>query len=194
MAIVKGPLFSLSATGKLADALVYMTWKGINDVRKYVIPSNPKSTLQTTQRDYLKDAVTRWHVTDWYAADLTAFNNWAAIASSAMSGFNRWIKGALDYQRDGYTMEQINKAVISAVVTTGFLITLEGHADWTYTCKYGTSPTAMVETNVVTNTAGVLTSTLTGLTADTVYYVQIYCTQALKWATTGIFKQRTAAA
>jgi len=50
MAKVKGPLFSLDARGQIAKTLVYMGWKGIADVRKYVIPANPNTAAQQTQR------------------------------------------------------------------------------------------------------------------------------------------------
>jgi len=50
MAKVTGPLFSLSASGKIADAMVFFGWKGINVVRGWVIPANPQSADQGDQR------------------------------------------------------------------------------------------------------------------------------------------------
>ena len=50
MAKVTGPLFSISASGKIANAMVFFGWKGINVVRKFVIPSNPQSATQGDQR------------------------------------------------------------------------------------------------------------------------------------------------
>ena len=46
MAKVTGPLFSLSASGKIANAMVHFGWKGLNVVREWVIPANPKSGSQ----------------------------------------------------------------------------------------------------------------------------------------------------
>ncbi|GAI75819.1 unnamed protein product, partial [marine sediment metagenome] len=46
MAKLKGPLFSLGASGALGEAVVYFPWKGLNVVREYVIPSNPKTDPQ----------------------------------------------------------------------------------------------------------------------------------------------------
>ena len=57
MAKLKAPLLSFGASGAIAKSLVYFPWKGLNVVREYVIPSNPKSTLQVTQRGYLAAAV-----------------------------------------------------------------------------------------------------------------------------------------
>ena len=50
MAKCTGPLYSLSASGKLADAMVYFNWKGINVVREWLKPSNPQSATQGNQR------------------------------------------------------------------------------------------------------------------------------------------------
>lgn len=50
MAKVTGPLMSMSASGKIADAIVFGAWKGVNYVRQYVIPANPQSTGQGDQR------------------------------------------------------------------------------------------------------------------------------------------------
>jgi len=50
MAKVTGPLQSFTASGKLADSIVFSIWKGIAYVRQYVIPANPQSTGQGDQR------------------------------------------------------------------------------------------------------------------------------------------------
>lgn len=46
MAKVTGPLFSLTASGKLANAMVHFSWKGINCVRSWVMPKNAKTEDQ----------------------------------------------------------------------------------------------------------------------------------------------------
>jgi len=53
MAKVTGPLFSMSASGKLGDAMVFFGWKGLNVVRQWVIPTNKMSDNQGDQRIYL---------------------------------------------------------------------------------------------------------------------------------------------
>lgn len=53
MAKTQGPLFSVSASGKFADALVYFTWKGVNVVRQWVIPTNKMSLGQGDTRIFL---------------------------------------------------------------------------------------------------------------------------------------------
>lgn len=46
MAKVTGPLFSIEARGKIADAMVHFPWKGLNVVRGWVKPANKKSEDQ----------------------------------------------------------------------------------------------------------------------------------------------------
>ena len=48
------PVMSFSASGQLGKSLVYGTWKGVPYARRYVIPSNPKSTAQVAQRNLFK--------------------------------------------------------------------------------------------------------------------------------------------
>ena len=50
MAKVTGPLMSFSASGKLADALVFFTHKGRNVVRQFLKPANPKTSEQGDTR------------------------------------------------------------------------------------------------------------------------------------------------
>ena len=46
MAKVSGPLFSMDARNKLGDALVYIGWKGIKDVRMWLKPTQPQTGKQ----------------------------------------------------------------------------------------------------------------------------------------------------
>ena len=50
MAKVTGPLYSMGASGKLGNAIVFFPWKGLNVVREWLIPTNKKSTGQGDQR------------------------------------------------------------------------------------------------------------------------------------------------
>lgn len=50
MAKVTGPLMSMSASGKLADSIVFFSWKGTNVVRQWLKPANPQSEDQGDRR------------------------------------------------------------------------------------------------------------------------------------------------
>jgi hypothetical protein len=53
MAKVTGPLFSMSASGKIANSMVFFGWKGLNVVRQWVIPANKMSADQGNFRTIL---------------------------------------------------------------------------------------------------------------------------------------------
>ncbi|MCJ7828227.1 MAG: hypothetical protein MUP81_00605 [Dehalococcoidia bacterium] len=53
MAKVTGPLYSMTASGKIADAMVFFSWKGISVVRQWLIPHNKQSVDQGDQRQIL---------------------------------------------------------------------------------------------------------------------------------------------
>jgi len=58
MAVVTGPLMSLTASGTIAKTITYGDWKGIKYARTRVIPANPQSTEQSKTREvfsYLND-------------------------------------------------------------------------------------------------------------------------------------------
>lgn len=84
MAGVKGPLFSLDASGSIGDAIVYAKWKGRNYVRRHAIPANPKSAGQVSVRAMMKFLTQFWanltagEQADWdtraAATDISAFN------------------------------------------------------------------------------------------------------------------------
>ena len=72
MAKVTGPLFSISASGKIADAMVYFSWKGRQIVREWKVPSNPQTTLQGDIRQTvggLGRACSHVHTLSQYAVD-----------------------------------------------------------------------------------------------------------------------------
>jgi hypothetical protein len=94
MAKTKAPLFGFGASGKLGDSIVYGSWKGIGIAREYVIPANPNTSGQSTQRGYLTAAVAAWHTVGANAlegADKEAWNRYAGVLTK-MSGFNAFCK------------------------------------------------------------------------------------------------------
>lgn len=88
MARVQGPLFSLGASGKLAGAVVYATWKGRAYVRELVKPANPKSDKQLSVR-----AMLRFLSQEWAGIGDTAQVSWTDLAAAdVISTFNAYIK------------------------------------------------------------------------------------------------------
>lgn len=98
MALVNGPLFSLSASGQLGKALVYSRWKGRDYVREYVIPANPRTLAQFIQRGFIT-AASRW----WagLANEAGAQASWDGAASAQnISAFNALVSDAADKMRN----------------------------------------------------------------------------------------------
>ncbi len=163
MAKLKAPLLSLGASGQLGKSLVYFPWKGLNVVREYIIPSNPQTSAQNTQRDYVRAAVTAIHTqqgklySPFDAADVTAVALWASKVKAATTWFNQLIKNWIDQKvaslepaifRDGY----VNTGAETALF--GVHCDEVGTAAITeVTCYWGTSPTALVNTIVMTISA-----------------------------------------
>jgi hypothetical protein len=194
MAKVKGPLFSLSASGQIAKTLVYMTWKGIDDVRKYVVPANPNTALQQAQRGYVKSAIEKWHSVDWIALDKTAWNLLATTQAKVMSGFNSFVKLFVETSVAVKTFAECAGCVIvpaDVTATVTFQCGLSGVKE--ATLKYGTSKTAMIESEEQAVAAGVLEFSLAGLVASTKYFCKVVPKDADELAYSGIYEFTTTA-
>jgi len=96
MARVKGPLFSLEASGSLKKTIVYSQWKGRNYVREHTIPLNPESAKQLNVR-----AAWTLLVTAYQALGAPAKLDWDAFGKLFnMSGFNSYVgRGIAEYQQ-----------------------------------------------------------------------------------------------
>jgi len=98
VAKLKAPLLSLGASGAIGKALVYFGWKGLDCAREYVVPANPKTTLQKTQRAYLTTIVAAIHAAQAMAnyplveADQVAYAALASAKGIIMTWFNQACK------------------------------------------------------------------------------------------------------
>ena len=103
MATVKGPLFSLDASGSIGGSVVYSKWKGRNYVRRHAIPSNPKSGGQLSVRAMMRFLSQYW-------ATLTSGEqaDWATRAAvTNISPFNAYIQYNMDrWGREEYPSQQ----------------------------------------------------------------------------------------
>jgi len=184
MAKLKGPLFSLGASQKLGDALVFFNWKGLNVVREYVIPTNPKSTDQTTQRGYLTSAVAAIHTAQAKAVspldetDSTAYALWASVVKKATTWFNQACKNWIDVTIAGNTptvyrggASQPGSLLLHPVIVSDEINATDITAGKFF---YGTSKTALINSIAATITSGIhqASKEISGLTAGVKYYWQ----------------------
>ena len=94
MVKVFGPMFSMDASGTIANAATFSKWKGRNYVRQRVKPSNPQSGPQTGMRAMLSFLSKQWagltsaNQATWQdRADATTISTFNAFTSSNQS---RW--------------------------------------------------------------------------------------------------------
>jgi len=188
MAKVKAPLFSFGASGKLADALVYFPWKGLNCVRSWVKPSNPKSTDQVTQRGYLAACVTAIHAALGLAAnpldedDKNAYAALASLFATPRTWFNTIVKLWIDCERLSDIPIIYSDGACTDPDPTDALLTIyineeTGSELAAGKFYYGTSKTALINSiaGVITpGTSITLTdaSGISGLVNGTKYYWQ----------------------
>lgn len=93
-AIVTGPLFSLTASGQLAKALVYSTWKGRAYVREYVVGANPNTLAQRVRR-VMMGFISKM----WADLDPTEQASWVTTAAGKnISPFNEFVSANMDRQ------------------------------------------------------------------------------------------------
>lgn len=188
MAKLKAPLLSLGAAGAIGKALVFFPWKGLDVVREYVIPSNPQTVKQTTQRGYLTDAVAAVHAAQADATD--PLNEEDIIAYSALGNtrktprtwFNEIIKLWCDVKVAGdvpVIYRDINWNNLAPATFTVILRIDEETGSQLAAGKFyfGTSPTSLFNSQAATVNAAVDvridTQDLSAfLTAGTKYYMQ----------------------
>ena len=182
MAKLKGPLFSLGASKSIGKALVYFPWKGLNVVRTWVKPSNPKTAAQQTIRDYVTAAVAYIHylqglaVDKLTAADIQAYALLASTFATPRTWFNAIVKQWIDQKVDslspmvctgGETHVGVDSlefnvrpwGVGAAAITEGYFY-------------YGTSKTALINAVLAGWAGNFAQSVVPGLVTGTKYYWQ----------------------
>lgn len=188
MAKLNAPLFSFNAAGKLANSLVYFAWKGLDCVRSYVIPANPKSAAQVIQRGYLTEAVAKIHTClalaahPLDAADKAAYAVLASTRSGPRTWFNEIAKVWMDVRKAVKIPVIYTDGTISDPTTTTIDLIMyinEKTAAQLAAGKFyfGTSKTALIHSSaatVVASTSVALANTDLSafLVAGTKYYVQ----------------------
>lgn len=78
MARLDTPLLSFHARGQIAKTLVAYVWKGLDCVREYVVPHDPKSPLQLIARHNFRRSIHAWRI---YLQDLDVVDAWHRLAA-----------------------------------------------------------------------------------------------------------------
>lgn len=172
MAKVTGPLFSVDARGKIADTLVFMGWRGIKTVRKWLKPANPRTAAQVQTREFFTNAVMAHHglsVTDKAALRLAA-------SGQPFSGFNLWVnwmKSTLDALKIWVTIKNVT-GTAGAAGSGQITVAGSASANLPLRIKYGrTTALNDGEAADITPIANSFTRAITGLLPATIYYFKI---------------------
>lgn len=179
MAKLKAPLLSLGASASIGKSLVFFNWKGINAVREYVVPSNPRTALQVTQRGYLTAAVAKIHAYQALAAnplsalDIQAYAALASVVQSATTWFNQMLRILVDQLVAGLTAELCTDGTTTPAVASLDVSIWDTDGNMTVgDFWYGTSKTALINSQAGVLAAGNFTATLLALTAGVKYFWQ----------------------
>lgn len=165
MAKLKGPLMSLGASGKLANTLVFFPWKGLNVVREYVVPSNPKTALQIVQRGYMTEAVAFVHTAQADATnplqsvDQVAYAALASAKGRIMTWFNQACKLWVDVRVAVkipciYSDFTVTTATVGALDIELYLNEKTGSTLAAGTFYFGSTKTNLIHSAAATVTAG----------------------------------------
>jgi len=104
MTRLTGPVMSLSASGALADTLVFSQWKGRFYARLLVTPYNPKSNYQTGIRATMTKGVMYFTKGAYLTASLkTWWGVYGEAETPPVSGINRFIRAFVALNYDGGT-------------------------------------------------------------------------------------------
>jgi len=142
----------MEARNQIGKQLVYFPWKGIDAVRSYVTPANPKTAGQISQRNKMALAVEQIQALrvhpdyPFVDADYSAHRGLAAVYATPMTWFNAITKSVIDSLLAD-TRPLIGSHMEYANSTPGRLyphITLWGSECLAAELCYGTSPTALL--------------------------------------------------
>lgn len=135
MAVVKGPLFSLDASGSVAGAITFSKWKGRAYVRQRVIPSNPKSAAQTGRRAMMRFLAQRWAAigtadqASWQdIADQLTASPFNAYISKGMEEWHNWLYPSESFPADRALTPSDNALTAAAWEENRIKLTVAGAA------------------------------------------------------------------
>jgi len=152
MAKVEGPLMSVEARGKIANAIVFFPWKGRHVVRQWLKPTQPKTVLQGYLRSALF-AIGKWvrrvgslsqgdavnsKVYSLHTAEVPAGMNWNAWGCA---GFLDRLQSAGTFITGSFTDIVASFSALATDVLTAFQTqaTALGMADFAFSYGYVTN-------------------------------------------------------
>lgn len=178
MAIVTGPLFSLTGRQSVGKTLVFYRWRGLNLTRQWVKPKNPQTPAQVARRALFTAAAALWR-SPGTAVDKQAWTLFADQTPSRGTSFSAYMQAtlaiaALPHADQAIALEMVVTLTTEAPYTLavdGRLYDLAGTSETTIKpiALYGKTPSTTEGQIELTNTSGVLAGSDTVDDGDTRY-------------------------
>ena len=116
MAKVVMPLLSAEASGKIADTMVYFYWKGRNVVRRWVVPTNPRSSEQKRIRTNMASMGKNLKAIVTTGADPAIVTLVRAVTPSNQIWNAYFVKQTIDYIKTAANYTTLLDAFTAAVI------------------------------------------------------------------------------
>lgn len=135
MVKIAGPLFSLGASGAVANTIVFSSWKGRPYVRERVVPSNPRTATQVAVRAMLRFLAQQWQFISGSYKD-----TWRQLAAQTnISPFNAYCAHNMkDWRQSLYPGQQYPVTRVSASPGQPTIATTPGYRQCTVKVTAGT--------------------------------------------------------
>ncbi len=170
MAKVTAPLFSIEASGKFGDSMVFGKWKGINYVRMHTKANQPNTKAQLAVRDKFRQAAALYQrlTGDDKAA-------WKRSASGQpLTGYNLFIKTAKAVINSMPVFNLISAVEIEEEAFDSCTISFMVDKDGPVIIRYGESPQSLNDSSIVMATANEINFfDIEDLDPEKNYYFQI---------------------
>ncbi len=144
MARLTGALFSLAASGTIANTLTFAKWKGIQYARTRVVPANPNTAAQQEVRGVFATLTAMWTRLPSLARE-----PWiAAVRGLALTARNRHIQANVATLQDETDLNNLVMSVSSGAAIPLAVGTAVDGTDGTITWT-ATAPTAPVDYTLI---------------------------------------------
>ena len=193
MAKIKGPLFSIKGSGKIAESIIYSENKGIKTAKRYEVPVNPKSDDQKVQRDFMANAVLAWKTDGYTVADIEAWNVYAKIQKGFLSGYNLFLRNRINAEKAGITWHKLTNCIIEDITGVSCSVYVDASSNQMDRLYIGTSKARMVSEHTGFFEGDRYKYSVTNLSPLTRYYFNVHNLYEEKAQRTGIYSVKTIA-
>lgn len=170
MAIVTGPLFSLTGRQSVGKTLVYYRWRGLNLTRQWVKPKNPQTPAQVARRALFTAAAALWR-SPGTAADKQAWALFSDQTPGRFTAYSAYMQATLAVAGLAPADQAIALEMAVTLTTSGpYVLGVVGQLyDLAGTTKstikpialYGKTPSTTEGQVELTNTSGALSANAT---------------------------------